>query len=354
MSLLKIPDFLHRSAFLVAYMMHDGSWDAYEYNSETRSLDYNFSKDKRFEYVKKFAKGEAIPKGQERNISIYHMMLDAENKAREANGLEAKKFGEALDDGITTKKISTIKNLAAQILGNIDHETRPLIYRMEWGVVLGKFKSYAATKLHNWSAIPTKGQAYDVMYKSDPETGKPLYLTRKIVDGEVVIGETTDVNDPDCTGQRVLAEQPYLESGMYYAFKDAWDYIMNPEKRDIIADDFKNSPQKVAALKEGLWDILLILLAGIFGGTVFGLEEAKQNNKLKYDMVMAGIMNPIQDNNPINIASQILDVVNVPTFSGADRVCSNFLSFITSDTPNIAKLVGSFGAGRGPSYYLNN
>jgi hypothetical protein len=346
MSMLKIPDFIHRSAFLVAYMMHDGSWDAYEYNDQTGSLDYNFNKDKRFEYVKKFAKGEAIPKGQEHNISIYHMMLDAENKVREANDLEPKKFGDALDDGITTKKISTIKNLAAQILGNIDHETRPLIYRMEWGVILGKFKSYAATKLHNWSAIPTKGQAYDIMYKTDPETGKTLYLTRKIVDGQVVIGETTDPSDPDCTGQKVLAEQPYLESGMYYAFKDAWNYITKPEMRSIIADDLKNSPQKVAALKEGLWDILLILLAGIFGGSVFKLDEAKKDNKFKYDMVMAAVMNPIQDNNPVSIVNQIVDVFNVPTFSGASRVYNNFLGYITSDTPNFARTISSVGIGK--------
>jgi hypothetical protein len=78
------------------------------------------------------------------------MMLNEfnENRADE----DKLKFGDALPEVMTSKQITTIKNIANQIHGNMDSDSQMLLRRFFLGSTFSKYLSFASAKVMNWFA----------------------------------------------------------------------------------------------------------------------------------------------------------------------------------------------------------
>lgn len=165
------PDFMHRVSILVAKMMSDGCWDAYELNEDGR-LIYNFDKDERF---KVYRSNDTSNPEYLKQRSLYLTMLDAFNEEgfRKEDGSLLKE-GDALPQAYTSKESQSIKNYADILYGHYDDESRSLICDGLFGSLFLQYKTYLTAKLEQWTLPGGIYSTETIKQQKDP-FGNDLY-----------------------------------------------------------------------------------------------------------------------------------------------------------------------------------
>ena len=342
----QIPDYQHRMALFIAYMYKDGCYDAYSYDEQNQTLIYDFKKDERFKCLEEYIKtGKASSEDLE-NISKYNMMREEFNKDLPSG--EKLKFGDPLPEGMTESKVKTIKNISNQIHGNMDKDTSMHVNRYFLGKILLKFQTFVSAKALNYTLTPGKYQLMEERYAYDEATGLPLYL-KMVKDpetGEITMEETTDLNDPMCTKQRVLRMQERQEAGALYAIRDVIEILKNPENRSSQWEEFLKDESKVAGLKFMIGDLFMLLIAAILASAM-GMDSLKSKEPFSAAMLEAALIRPAQENNMFTLSSGILNVIDPVAFSINGRVLNNTISFITNDNEESKDyLYKTFGFGK--------
>lgn len=347
-TLSQIPDYEHRMALFIAYMYKEGCMDAYSYDEKTQRLIYNFDKDPRFKYVKEYAKTGKAPNNQMDNIAKYQMLLEEYNEHAD----EKLKFGDDLKDGISENKVKTIKNVSNQIHGNLDSDTCMHWRRYFSGKIFTKFQTFLSAKILNFTLTPGKYQMMEENYEVDDLTGKPLYLKR-VYNPETQgydFEYTTDIKDPDCTGQRVLKQQERQEAGTLYAILDMFEILSDPENRSERWLELTNNEAKIANLKFMIGDLILLLLMSILGAGL-SLPELRRDNKLAADVLNAMVINPTRENNPIILMSNALGIIDSPTISINKKAINKTIDYLTNEDTTTKEYLYNFGFGKYSGFF---
>jgi hypothetical protein len=121
----------------IAYLLEMGIYDCYSFNQETKQVEYDFSKDPRFKFLDAFKRNGILDPKDKTNLAVYNMLMEEFNKTR-ADG-DKLKFGDDLPDGICDVQVDTIKNLANQIHGTMDPETKMHASQYWWAQMMLKF-----------------------------------------------------------------------------------------------------------------------------------------------------------------------------------------------------------------------
>lgn len=180
------PDFQHRVTMVVAKMMGDGVWDAYEMD-ENNDLVYKWEKDKRFSI---YAEGKVEdPKYLEQKmLYLRHIEeLNAINmKYVDKNGVERNyKEGDALPEAYLPKEIQAMKNYSDLLYGHYDDESRSLINDMFLGAFFMQYKTYIVSRVEQWTMSPGTYNTELLQWETDPISGKHLYKVhnKELADG---------------------------------------------------------------------------------------------------------------------------------------------------------------------------
>ena len=180
------PDFQHRVTMVVAKMMGDGVWDAYEMD-ENNDLVYRWEKDKRFSI---YAEGKVEdPKYLEQKmLYLRHIEeLNAMNvKFVDENGIERNyKEGDALPEAYLPKEIQAMKNYSDLLYGHYDDESRSLINDMFLGAFFMQYKTYIVSRIEQWTMSPGTYNTELLQWETDPISGKHLYKvhSKELADG---------------------------------------------------------------------------------------------------------------------------------------------------------------------------
>lgn len=345
----KIADYSNRMALFMSFVYKEGIKDAY--TMKNNEISYDFNKDPRFEGVLDYIKGKST--GSPKGLAKYEMMFSEFNDRRRRVGKELLKFGDPLPDGFTESQIESIINIMNQIHGNMDSDTSAQVRNYFLGRTMLKFKTYLSSKVLNNLLKPGKYQNFEAseVYEGDPETGKPIYLKLiKNPDGTISTGYTTDYDDPDCTKQRVIKMQPRWEAGACYAFKDLFMILMDPENRSNRWKELKHDPAKMAGIQFLMADALHLLLVGLFAG-LFDIPEMRENAPFSADMLKAA-SDISKENNPLLIASSIIDIFNPIDIQITEKVAQKTFNFLTDeDTSTIDYFARTVGAGKFTKYF---
>jgi hypothetical protein len=138
-----------------------------------------------------------------------------------------------------------------------------------------------------------------------------------------------------------MVEEPYLESGMFYALTDLLHAMRDSENRQTILEDFKNDPVKQANMIALLQDLIAILLS--FIATTFLMsDDMRKDERFKYDMMYAMLVNPANDNNPVKVASGILDVFNTTTGNFNKQLVSDVFGCFTNNDNGVKNFTSNF------------
>jgi len=274
------PDFFNRLTLFIAKMMEDGCWEAHTLNADG-TLNYDFTKDKRFSELKLDSDGYIIKptsqKGLEQ-LGLYRAM--AEDFEREpntqliymVNGEEKlKPFSRAY----TIKQRNSIKEVSDLAYGFYDHEAKSLIDHKFIGLVWKQFMTFWTAKVQLWfrgKPLSPGDNTSQGRFVQRTENGEKLW--RRIEEqgnGTIIVYEVPDSElRPEEVGklEPCLGWQGDYSEGLVYSIMGAF--------YDVFHADFKhlmNDKNQLANLKLALHDILIgILLYNLFkfifsGGT---------------------------------------------------------------------------------------
>jgi hypothetical protein len=139
------PDYYNRMTILVAQMIHDGTWDAYEIKNG--KLVYNPDLDKRFYHFRNNIKGSKY----DYEKSLYFAIAEQHIKegATYPDGKEFKLNGDEyvpLPAAHTIQEIESFKALGDLIYGYYSHEKKSLIHYTFAGALFMQMRTYWSGK----------------------------------------------------------------------------------------------------------------------------------------------------------------------------------------------------------------
>ena len=154
------PDFIHRTAMLVAHLKHIGAYDAY-YMDENEVLRYDMTKDQRFQTYLKYKDDEGhIPESEKfkyaNEKTLYLELLkdfDVAGARNESGG--HLKEGDLLPTALSPRTQDNLKTVADKLYGNYDKETKSAMQEGLLGSLFFQFKTYPLERLAQWFKAPT-------------------------------------------------------------------------------------------------------------------------------------------------------------------------------------------------------
>lgn len=286
------PDYYNRMTILVAQMIEDGTWDAYEV--ENGKLVYKFEKDKRFEHLN----NPAHPKYNDERALYYAIAQQHVNEG--AKNPDGSDFTFSYDDKFkplpqahTIQEIESFKALGDLIYGYYSHEKKSLIHYTFYGALFMQMRTYWSGKKNQYLA-PGGVRVQGKWAHAKSAEGKPLYY--QVIDGKI----RTDLppTDVENTGAPVVQWEGLWQEGIMVTLstiaQGAHDYINETGSYDIF-EAIKNSVQEKYKNSEDLnrmylsnirqlgYDITLYIIVGcVAAGFLVNWEkelakEAKKN-----------------------------------------------------------------------------
>lgn len=337
------PDFLHRVSILVAKMMSDGCWEAYELD-ENEKLIYNFDKDERFKiYTSKDTSNSEYAKQK----ALYLKLLDEFNKEgyRKEDGSMLKE-GDPLPQAYTAKENQSIKNYADLLYGHYDDESRSLICDGLIGSLFLQYKTFLTAKLEQWMMTGGVYSTETIVQQKDAD-GRNLY--------ELIRYDHTDENgNPIGMPHRdiltedeynALSEEEKVNARLYFDYEGIPMEGMLGEQlqfvKSLVTLDTKgfselwHDPIRRGYFLLGCHDMWLMVLMGILVNFIFGnIYDIEKKDKQLYATT---VRRQIRDVDP---TGQLL--YNVLTGSFLDTQLPQILGQFT-DRPPVITAATKFG-----------
>ena len=239
------PDFIHRTAMLIAHLKHIGAWDAY-YLDDNNVITYDMTKDKRFQTwlkykddVTKIPESEIDTFVKERDLYrelLRDFEIAGKKKPDNTNYVE----GDLLPDGLSPRTQDNLKTVADRLYGNYDDETKSLMQKRLLGSLFFQFKTYPLERLSHWFKSPTHINyiQWEQQYWDD---GEPIiaYFTE---DGKAIAhGRLSDIDQNWLlTGQAWYVRYPNVER--YFTNKYSCSRICVKPQSGWIREYLENKP----------------------------------------------------------------------------------------------------------------
>ncbi|MBQ0113468.1 MAG: hypothetical protein KBT03_10085 [Bacteroidales bacterium] len=326
----RFPDSFHRLGFLIAKMLHDGSWEAHSFKDD--QLVYDFKKDKRFSLLNSsnVDKKSAAYRNQR---GLYLAMIDQFNK----EGFNLKD-GDDLPRAYTIQESNSIKSFSELCFGHYDKSSQMLMKGMFFGGMLLQFRTFLSAKLEQWVLKPgtynqgkyiflknKDGVRYVRIYTND-ENGNPTYridLETNVKEGDVW------VPCQDWQGR-------FIE-GIAYTMWDCIKSLKDPAKfKEIWKDEAKR-----ANIKLFLWDMVWMSIMMYIIKALL-LDDKENMTPLKHFSSTA-LYQSFADGPITNVMSQFSDF-NPPAWRIVSQVIDNTSEILTDDRTLFQHATNMFGA----------
>lgn len=347
------PDFIHRTAMLVAHLKHIGAYDAYSLD-ENDVLTYDMTKDQRFQTWLKYKDDETkVPDSdfdkyiQERDL-YRELLADFDNAGKRKPDGTKYEEGDLLPEALSPRTQDNLKTVADRAYGNYDDETKSLMQKRLLGALFFQFKTFPLERLSQWFKSPThiNDITYEQQYWDD---GEPIigYFTE---DNRVELGRLSDIDKNWLmTGRAWYLKYPnghQVMGHIHRAFAVA-GYLLNHNQAEL-EDTWKTNPYFRGQLALGLYDTLFGVLLAFLIRIWFG-EETVQNMKNEewYTRWLYAVGTGMTQDGPVwSLIGNIIGNGAPPSLSILRQYMTNAASVITGDTSLIYGFANSLGATR--------
>lgn len=362
------PDFLHRVAILKATLKHIGAYDAYI--MEDGILKYDWTKDKRFNLLFKYA-DDNIPKESDvQKISDFEEKKRWNEQSEQYKTYlkfwnktgEKLKYGDPLPQALDPIQQNNAKTRTDILFGNYDDESKSLIQRTLLGGMFFQFKTYGISRMIEWWR---QGGAINIILPSDmkDENGKQLYIRyateQEILEGKpwkTIITED-ELTQEDLDNNKVTKFQDYTGTPNEGRIQSVWAYVTAIVKND--SEEMKrlwNDPHKRANLLASLHDTwLMVIIAGLVR-LLYGDEVIETMNEQDWwtRWTHAVLMGVAQDGPVWEVAKSIWSNGEIPAMSALSKYVTTAMSVINGNTYVLNGFINTVGATKEFSNLISN
>lgn len=385
------PDFFHRSIVLVAKMMADGSWDAYDFdekaNNGSGQLTYDVMKDARFA---KFTKKDPNLNDPEywQQKAMFEQYVSEFNKLgitdENGNKLTVErddKNNYYLPRPYLQREVDTFKNYADMLYGHYDDESKALVNDTFLGSFWLQYKTFVTAKIERYGMKPGVYNTHLLkqQYLTKPDgTQEALYLKTVWEDNELhryVIPES-ELSEEDkklrelgtagnSNGESVTAYIKW-EGIPMEGILQSMGSISRTIKRLLMGDkealqEFKliwDDPTKRGNFIVAFNDLIFMGLLGMIGSALFGMHngldfsEAWNNEAAVRQLVRAGnwaqnglydvFVGAMQDGPITNTISSMFQAP--PIMTSIERAWKDSIDLLTGDSSAFEFLTSEIGA----------
>ena len=275
------PDFYGRMSIIVAKMINDGSWDAYEVVDG--KLVYNFKKDKRFSDIangKPNMKQEALYRAIGKQlVNEGYTMPDGQPFRMDSQKIVP------LPTGYSSQEIESYKNITDTAYGYYTHERKSLIHYQFLGSLFMQMRTYWSGKKNQY--MQSGGVKVQGRWEQEVDNnGNKLYY--QVIDGRIredLPPVTAQEGTPEDQLAPFLVWKGQWQEGIIvtigsiirdtlnYRAEEGDNYI-NALKKAYMdkwnVDDADLQRMYRSNIKQLIYDILLFLIIGM--GATSGLE----------------------------------------------------------------------------------
>ena len=345
----KLPDDYFRLTVVVARMIEDGSFKAYE--EDGQSFIYRIHKDKRFN--KLFKPDGTIIKPEEaedlkewkKQDDRYRGYIEAWSKA----GFQIE-YGDTLPDAYSPDEKASLRRSASNMFGDFDAEDKSLLAHRLLGSAWMQYKTWLGAKVNQhfksagfenqWRTYIEKAEngeeLWQIVDPEDPEThGAPRYVPKsEVTDEEIASGKASPVWITEGTYSLGMMQA----TGQFLADVCTWDL-------DKFMEHW-NNPTLRGQLLNGLMDTLGLMLFLAALKAIFG--EDVVNNKSEQDWITQwsyGVLVGFAEDGPINmIFGSVVKDMNPPSLIAIQRWAQTANSVLAGNKTIGEGLIASFGA----------
>ena len=347
------PDFIHRTAMLIAHLKKIGAYDAYSLD-ENEVLHYDMTKDQRFQTWLKYKDDETkIPNSefdkyvQERDL-YRELLKDFENAGKRKPDGSRYVEGDLLPEALSPRTQSNLKTVADRLYGNYDDETKSLMQKKLLGSLFFQFKTYPLERLSHWFKSPTHTNdiTYEQQYWDD---GEPIigWFTE---DHKIEFGRLKDIDKAWLlSGRAWYLKYPngHQVQGTFQRVFTIVGYLLNHNQEEF-EDTWDTNPYFRGQLALGLYDTLFGVLLAFLIKVIFG-EETIQNMKNEewYTRWLYAVGTGMTQDGPVwSLVENIVGNGAPPSLSILRQYMTNAASVITGDTSLVYGFANSLGATR--------
>lgn len=386
------PDFFHRSIVLVAKMMADGVWGAYDFdekaNNGSGKLEYDVMKDARFA---KFTQKNPNLNDPEywQQKAMFEQYVNEFNKLGITDENGNKLTVESDDNGnyylprpYLQREVDTFKNYADMLYGHYDDESKALVNDTFLGSFWLQYKTFVTAKIERYGMRPgvynthLLKQQYvtdengnkEALYLKIVREGDELYRyvvpESQLTERDIELRKLGTAGDPN-TGESVTA---YIKwegipmEGIMQSMGSLSRTLMKIIKGDKEAwGEFKliwEDPTKRGNFIVALNDLIFMGLLGMIGSALFGVyndmdfSEAWNNEAAVRQLVRAGnwaqnglydiFIGAMQDGPITNTISSMFQAP--PIMTSIERAWKDSVDLLTGDSSAFEFLTSEVGA----------
>lgn len=346
------PDFIHRTAMLIAHLKHIGAYDAYSIGDDG-VLTYDMTKDKRFQtYLKYKDDKRNIPEKDKdafaREYTLYlNLLRDFENAGKVKESGENYIEGDLLPEALSPRTQNNLKVVADRLYGNYDKETKALMQEQLLGALFFQFKTFPLERLAQWFKSPTHINDIEWVQVFDDDGDEVVCVIGE--DGTSITFDKYKNIDPEWiyTGRawfyKVLNGHEVM--GHFQRCFGVAVYLFNHNQPEL-EKVWKNNPYFRGQLALSLYDTFFGVLLAFLIRLMFG-EERIQNMKDEewYSRWLYAVGTGMAKDGPVwGLLSGIVGDGAPPSFSILKNYMGNALSVITGNSSLIYSLADSFGS----------
>lgn len=348
------PDFVHRTAMLIAHLKHIGAWNAYSLD-KNGVISYDMTKDERFQTYLKYKDdmshipNSEIDKFNEEYTLYLELLKDFENAGMFKEDGSHYQEGDLLPQALSPRTQNNLKVVADRLYGNYDKETKSLMQEKLLGSLFFQFKTFPLERLSQWFKSPTHINDIDYVQVYDKDGDKVVCVIEE--DGRSIKFDKYKNIDPKwiTTGRawfyKVL--NGHEVQGHIQRTYAAASYLLNHNQQEF-ENLWKTNPYFRGQLALALYDTLFGVLLAFLIKALFG-EETVQNMKNEewYTRWLYAVGTGMTQDGPVlSLLSGIVGDGAPPSLSILRNYMTNAMSVITGDTSIIYGLANTFGMTR--------
>lgn len=372
------PDFIHRNAIVIAYLKRIGAYEAYSLVDGI--LTYDMDKDPRFELLRKYKTEKDCPLSEIASWRAAERLYMDEFNSWKLNGYytinpetgEPVPFnvGDKLPQALCPRVVLGLKDIADEMYGNYDKETKSLMADTLLGSLFLQFKTYGINRLQE-------------LLDTGTSTSMIFMTTEKIknANGELEDAYLVFSNDADAVmrgdipawslvpasevtpemlkeGRAVLARHAssyYNIGGQINTLIDIGASLFLYKNQDEFARMWNSNPQYKANVYLFMIDTFGMLLLAFIINMVYGnvmqgdYDEINWLTKWSYNVAM-GV---VQDGPVWSVVSSVASGGAPPMVSILQNYANNAWSVMTGKHNFLYGLSNTFGATRELAYLFD-
>lgn len=348
------PDFIHRTAMLVAHLKEIGAYEAYSLDEEG-VLQYDMTKDKRFDIYLKYK--DDISKIPDKDIDTYNkqytlymeMLKDFEIAGKVKQDGSKYVEGDLLPEALSPRLQNNLKVVADKLYGNYDKETKSLMQEQLLGSLFFQFKTFPLERLSQWFKSPTHINDIEWVQVKDKDGDELVCVIGE--DGRTITFEKYKNIDPRwiTTGRAWFYKvmNGHEVTGHFQRMFATAIYLYNHNQPEL-DNLWHNNPYFRGQLALSLYDTFYGVILAFLIRLLFGEDRiSNMSNEEWYTRWLYAVGTGMAKDGPVwSLLDGIVGDGAPPSLSILKNYMGNAMSVLTGNSSLIYSLADSFGATR--------